>query len=83
MKALLGVVVCAMLAGCAPMADDTARRALEANGLKDVKLQGIALIGCDEKDFFRKKFTATTAAGKQVEGAVCGGFFKGATVRYD
>lgn len=83
MKIVTIAALALMLAACAPMSDDTARRALISSGLTDIQLGGIAVFGCDEKDFFRKKFTATNASGQRVSGVVCGGFLKGATVRFD
>lgn len=82
MKALL-IPALLLLTACAPMSDDTARNALESAGLHDIELHGMAIFGCSEKDFFRKKFTAKNTDGKFVEGVVCGGFLKGSTVRYD
>lgn len=83
MKKLLLIAALVSLTACAPMSDDTAREALDDAGLKDIQLHGMAMLGCGEKDFFRKKFSAKNANGKQVEGVVCGGFLKGATIRYD
>lgn len=72
-----------LLSACAPMSDSRATRALEAQGYTDIQFHGISVFGCSEDDFFRKEFTATGSNGKTVDGVVCGGIFKGATVRTD
>lgn len=82
-KQLLAVALALSLAACAPMSDDRAIRALEAQGFTEIKFQGIAFFGCGEEDFLRKEFTAKGANGVPVSGVVCGNFFKGATVRID
>ena len=83
MKIILAAAIVATLTGCAPMNADKARRAVEAVGVTDVQINGIAILGCGEKDMFRSKFTGKDSKGNPVSGAVCGGFFKGATVRFD
>lgn len=83
MKRLIVIALALALTACAPMSDSSATRALEAAGLSNIELHGIAFIGCSDKDFFRKKFTATNSKGERVNGVVCGGFLKGNTVRYD
>lgn len=60
-----------------------ATRALEAQGMTDVKIQGYAFWGCAESDEFASKFEATGANGNAVSGVVCSGWFKGVTVRFD
>ena len=82
-RILIAITVSLALSGCMPMDAERATRALESSGMHDVKLGGMAYFGCDEKDIFRQKFTATNAAGQHVSGVVCGGVFKGATVRFD
>lgn len=82
-NSIVAALLAVSLTACFPMKDETARRALESQGLTDIQFHGIALIGCGEKDMFRKKFTATTMHGTAVSGVVCGGVLKGATVRTD
>lgn len=83
MKNLVLAALILSLTACAPMSDDRATRALESQGFTKITFHGMAFFGCSEDDVFRKSFTATGANGKVVSGAVCGSFFKGATVRVD
>lgn len=55
---------------------------LEAEGYENIKMTGTPLFVCSEDDsvFFNKGFRATKN-GKTFEGAVCGAFLKGHTVR--
>jgi hypothetical protein len=69
----------ALLASCT--APNTAERTLVANGYTDVEIRGYALFGCGEDDQFRTKFRATAPSGMTVDGVVCGGLFKGSTIR--
>lgn len=86
MKSLLAFVaisatVC--LAGCDVNPTDVTN-VVESQGYKDVKVTGYQLVfsGCGKDDSFNSGFTATSADGKhQVSGVVCGGLFKGYTVR--
>ena len=83
MKYIAIALLALTLSACAPMSDETATRALEAQGYTEIKFSGLSVFGCSDDDFFRKGFTAKGASGKVVDGVVCGGFFKGATVRTD
>ncbi|PZR92042.1 MAG: hypothetical protein DI537_14550 [Stutzerimonas stutzeri] len=71
-----------LLAGCG-VDPNQAHRALSAQGLRDVRLGGYSLFGCDKHDTFRSNFSATGANGQRITGVVCSGWLKGATVRYD
>ena len=82
-KQLLVMALALSLTACAPMSNDRATRALEAQGFTEIEFHGMAIIGCGESDFFRKEFTAKGSNGVAVSGVVCGGWFKGATVRLD
>jgi hypothetical protein len=66
---------------------EQARRATEAQGLKNVKITGYRWFGCDDgknsSDTFHTGFEATGPNGTKVSGVVCSGLLKGATVRYD
>jgi hypothetical protein len=79
--AVLMVVAMVLLSGCG-VDPVKGRQALEAQGLTDVEIGGWAWLGCDEKDAFRSKFTATGANGKPVSGVLCSAYFKGVTIRY-
>ncbi|NIG73526.1 hypothetical protein F3J34_07940 [Klebsiella sp. Ap-873] len=78
MKKLLLVAVIA-LAGCTDA--DEAKKALINSGYTDVKIQGYSILGCSEDDLYRTEFTAKGLSGQQVSGVVCGGFWKGSTIR--
>lgn len=80
MRTMLLIAVL-LLAGCTSETD--ARRALEAEGFKDIKVTGYDWFACAKDDTFHTGFTATNREGKHVSGVVCSGLlFKGATVRY-
>lgn len=77
---LLGAACAALLSAC-DVPSDQATAALSAYGFKNIQLRGYAAFGCDEKDTYHTKFTAIGANGKQVDGVICSGVLKGATVR--
>ena len=54
---------------------------IESQGYSDVKIEGVAWIGCSKEDSFKKKFTAKDRNGRTVEGVACSGYLKGTTVR--
>ncbi len=83
MRLIFAIALVGTLTACLPMSDERARRALEGSGITDIQIGGMAILGCGEKDTFRSKFTGKDARGRPVSGAVCGGLFKGATVRFD
>lgn len=76
----LGVTL--LLASCG-VNPTTATRALEAQGLTNVQIEGYSWLGCGKEDTFASNFSATGVNGAAVTGSVCQGFFKGTTVRYD
>lgn len=63
--------------------ESTPIRALEAQGMTNVKLTGYRLWGCSDDDIGHFGFKATGVNGKQVSGVVCVGALKGSTVRFD
>ena len=69
------------LAGCSD--HNTAVRVLTDQGYTDVQTTGYAMFTCGEHDTASTGFVATSPAGKRVTGAVCSGWFKGATIRFD
>lgn len=75
--------LCIGLCACFPMSEDRATRAVEASGMHDVKITGTLIFGCGKEDGIRASFEATNQAGQKVSGVVCGGIFKGSTVRVD
>ena len=79
---LLALALGLTLSACS-MSNDRAIKALEGVGLTDIQLTGYSFFACSEDDTFNQGFRAKNAKGDPVEGAVCGGWFKGATVRFD
>lgn len=78
------VVVAAALLLSACTDKKGATEALESSGLKPVDVGGYAWLSCDtDSDVFATKFTAVNATGQTVSGAVCSGWFKGKTIRYN
>ncbi|WLR90898.1 hypothetical protein [Shinella zoogloeoides] len=78
--AFLGLITVALHGNVDPA---TARRALEAQGLTNVRLDGYSFLGCSRGETYSTSFRALGANGKPVSGVVCGGFFKNVTVRYE
>jgi hypothetical protein len=80
-RCLLCLLAVFAAAGCT---DETAaRRALEYSGFSDVKITGYSYFGCDKHDTFSTGFEARNPKGQFVEGVVCSGWMKGATIRFE
>ena len=75
------VLLSVVLLGCS--ASNDAINALKANGFTDIQTDGHAFFACSKDDTFSTKFTAKNKDGQKVKGAVCSGWLKGATIRYD
>lgn len=61
----------------------TATKALQAQGFTEVHIIGWGgPWECSDSDQFSTRFSAKNPQGQQVEGTVCSGWFKGATVRW-
>lgn len=84
MEYLKGAAIAAVLVlgGCGAN-PTTAERILSGQGMTNIEVGGYTFFGCSEDDWFRSTFTALDANGKRVNGVICGGFFKGYTVRYN
>lgn len=82
MKKIFAVLaVCVACIACSD--GPTARRALENMGFTDIEIYGWGpFAGCGENDTFVTKFRATGPKGNKVNGVVCSGWLKGATVRF-
>ncbi|PPB90511.1 hypothetical protein [Acinetobacter baumannii] len=80
-KFLSVVFLSTLLFGCSSSND--AVKALKANGFIDIQTHGHAFFNCSKDDTFATKFTAKNKDGQKVKGAVCSGWLKGATIRYD
>ena len=62
---------------------ESAVNTLTRQGYIDVEVVGASFFGCAEEDIWRTKFIATSPSGHTVEGIVCKGILKGATIRFD
>jgi hypothetical protein len=80
MKKLL-IIAAILLTGCT--SQDQSNRALGSAGYTNIQFTGYHIFGCDKNDSFHTGFKATGVNGKPVEGVVCSGWFKGATIRLD
>lgn len=81
MKKLFASALLLFVLGCTD--GNKATRVLTDQGFKDITLTGYRPFMCSEDDTFKTGFAATSPSGKHVTGAVCSGWFKGATVRMD
>ena len=63
--------------------DQGAHKALKGAGYTDIMTDGYSFFGCGKDDMYHTKFTAKGPSGVQVSGVVCGGVFKGSTIRTD
>lgn len=79
MKKFILIASVVFLAACTQ--PDKTTRTLEASGYKEIQITGYDFFGCGERDYFHTGFIAKGANGQAVEGVVCGGWFKGATIR--
>jgi len=59
----------------------TAHEVLDAEGYTNVKTTGYDAFACSKDDMSATGFTATSVAGRRVEGVVCCGLLKSCTVR--
>lgn len=75
------VLVACVLVGCTSPKE--ANRVLSQAGYKDIKYTGYSFFSCGNDDTFHTGFKATSPSGQVVEGTVCSGFLKGATIRLD
>ena len=73
---VFGLVVATSYGHTDPAGTQTA---LEDLGMKNISIQGGAHGAC--REWYKTKFTATTAKGAQVEGVVCKGPWSGPAVR--
>lgn len=80
-KKFLLTLVAVALVGCTD--SDVAHKSLAGAGYTDIEITGYAFFGCSDDDAFRTGFNAKGLNGQPVEGVVCSGWFKGATIRLD
>lgn len=75
------VIILFLLSSCSN--PSAARRTLEASGFDQIETLGWGPFSCGKDDFFSTKFRARKQGGGVIEGVVCGGPFKGYTVRFE
>lgn len=71
------------LVSCTYTDPDKATRVLEDQGYTNIVITGYNAWSCSEDDWYRTGFTATSIAGRFVEGTVCSSHYKGSTIRLD
>ncbi len=92
LAALAGV----LLAGCQvpapptlqqpePKSESPDRLLLRGQGYTDIQLNGWSPFKCgqDDNPLYTDTFVAKTVTGASVSGVICGGMFKGRTIRFD
>ena len=83
MKKLIFIAVALLLLSSCT-SEPRARKVLEDNGYTNVQITGYRWFMCGKDDTYATGFVATApVTKKQVSGAVCEGFFKGETIRFD
>ena len=88
LRLTLGVVAAILLIlpaalGACDVSLSDATRALSATGITNIQIGGHAWLQCSKHDAYSVTFTGTGANGQPISGAICQGFFKGITIRYD
>lgn len=78
---MIGIVGCLVGMGAGCTAPDVARKALTGAGYTEIQTTGYCWFCCGKDDTFHTGFTAKGPTGQPVVGAVCSGWFKGATIR--
>jgi hypothetical protein len=78
----LALLLTLLATGCTD--PDGAVKVLSDNGFSNIKTGGYGWLSCSSKeDVYKTEFTATSPNGSQVKGAVCKGFWKGSTIRFE
>lgn len=78
----LALLLILLATGCTD--PDGAVKVLLDNGFTNIKTGGYGWLSCSSKDdVYKTEFTAISPNGSQVKGAVCKGFWKGSTIRFE
>ena len=78
----LALLLILLATGCTD--PDGAVKVLSDNGFTNIKTGGYAWMLCSSKDdAYATEFSATSPIGNSVKGAVCKGFWKGSTIRFE
>ena len=80
---ILKITVAVLLSGLVAACSDPkgAKKALSDAGYSDIETNGYSFFACGKDDNFSTSFKAKGPTGRQVQGAVCSGWFKGSTIR--
>lgn len=81
MRKTILIIAVLLISGCSSSND--AQKALKAAGYTDIQTHGKAFFACSKDDTFATKFSATNSKGERVSGAVCSGWLKGSTIRFN
>ena len=79
--AFASVLLAVVLSSCTD--ESVAKKALERNGYKPIKVGGYGWFAGSKGDVYVTKFKAVAPNGDTVTGCVTSGWFKGNTVRTD
>jgi len=79
-KFILTVILSVFIISCTN--ESSARKILANQGYTNIRITGYDWFACGRDDIYATGFIATSQAGKEVEGCICEGFFKNATIRF-
>jgi hypothetical protein len=74
------IMTLVLLSGCTDA--DKAYQVLSDNGYSQIKIGDYAPFMCGQDDMYHTQFSAVAPGGHYVEGVVCAGIMKGATIRF-
>lgn len=80
-KIILAILLILSMAACTN--GKKSYKVLENEGYKNIRITGWKAFKCSEDDLYSTGFEADNANNKHVSGTVCGGGFKGYTIRID
>lgn len=88
MSVLIVVILLVFFLALWPTGDEArvhARHLLEVQGYESIQILPVSLFACGHGDVPHEsaRFRALTPAGMRVEGAVCCGWLKGCTIRFE
>ena len=75
------VIALVVFSAGADSAQNDSLELIKADGVQEAQMTGWAFFGCSNSDTFSYGFRGLKN-GARVEGVVCSGFLKGATIRY-
>ena len=69
-----------MISGCTD--EKSAKNVLLNEGYRNIKFTGYDFLSCSDDEIYHTGFRAYSNKNRLVTGTVCGGIFKGSTIRY-